>query len=416
MTSISRGPDHGARVSSFERIIAQHVHCFPRRAFCISRHRQIGCPALTGWARLAAKVHNSPDIMSGPVNKLLTDVTFTRIGTSGVGSSHCGDIWRAILRDMGRDMGLPETKSTLAALGYPLSCPTDQSGPVFLQRLAGTRVYMGGAFEGSGDCMHAIFVEISPRSPGRPAVRRIFPPQGYTGPCIGVTSGLGKVMGVPSYVENGDVNGGSLDYFIRVTPWTGHNWGPACKVTFHWRHRYRGKVQYCARQSPCQAAKAASAGLARRYVAYRHAASPREVVLGTGTTVPDLDPAAMSARGLAAVARAWKMLSRQCAANGGLPAYMCARYPSRKGGERLYSTFEYFPLKLGRRLYVGGMGHLGAGREYPPILLSIYAVPGRGQGKLSGLVGIWINPCCVTGAPPAVITHGAAADVNYRSE
>lgn len=357
--------------------------------------------------RLAARVHNSPGIMSEPGNRLLPNVMFDRFGTSDVGSSDCGNIWQTILGDM----GISKTKSRLEAPDCFM--PADQWGVYLLQRLPGTRVYMGGAFAGSGDCLHAVFVETSRRSSGHLLVRKIASPQGYTDPCIGVTSGLGTVMGVPSYVESGEVSGRSLDSFIRVTPWIGHGWGPACKVTFRWRYRYRGAVQYCARQAPCRAAKAASAELARRYVAFRHAASRREVVLSAGHAVPDLDQSAMSARGLAAVSRAWKMLSRQCAAHVGFPAYMCARYPSRKGGEALYTTFKYFPLKLGGQLYIGGIGHLGAGRGYPPILLSIYALPKKGQERLSGLVGIWINPSRAAGAPSELITYGEEAVVTY---
>lgn len=351
--------------------------------------------------RLAAKVHHSPNIIARSVNGLLPSVTFMRFGTSNVDPNDCGTIWKAIRLDM-------------SVSHLPLSCPTKHSGGVFLERLPGTRVYMGGAFEGSGECVHADFVETSRRSSDPLEVRTIAKPQGYTGPCIGRMSGLGKVLGVPSYVESGDVPGGSLEYFIRVTPWTGHKWGPACKVTFHWRFLYRSKVQYCARKSLCQAAKSASAKLSRRYVAYQNSrryvthqtsAFQRRAVISAGHVVPILDQSAMNSRGLSEVARAWKILARQCAPTG-LPAYMCARYPTRKGGEKLYSTFRFFPLKLGTRLYIGGIGHLGAGRAYSPILLSIFALPRRGQKALSGLVGIWINRCCATGAPSAVITYG----------
>ena len=354
--------------------------------------------------RLAAKVHHSPDIIAGSVNGLLPSVTFMRFGTSNVDPNDCGAIWKAIRLDM-------KTQP------LPLSCPTKHSGGVFLGHLPGTRVYMGGAFEGSGACVHAAFVETSRRSADPLEIRTITRPQGYTGPCIGRMSGLGKVLGTPSYVESGDVPGGSLAYFIRVTPWTGHKWGPACKVTFHWRFRYRSKVQYCARKSLCQAAKAASAKLARRYVAYQNSrrygvhqnsAFQRRAVISAGHVVPILEQSAMTSRGLAEVSRAWKILARQCTPTA-FPASMCARYPTRKGGEKLYSTFRFFPLKLGTRLYIGGIGHLGAGRAYPPILLSIYALPRSGQKALSGLVGIWITKCCATGAPSAVITYGEKA-------
>jgi hypothetical protein len=357
--------------------------------------------------RLAAEFHDSPVLKSEPVNRLIPNVAFAGVGTSGFGSGHCN-----ILRIVLRNLGVPKAKSGPKAAGC--SWPTDVPGLPFLERLPGTRVYMGGALAGSGDCLNAVFVETSRGPSGHPVVRRIASPQGYTSPCIGIMGGLGKVVGVPSYVESGSVRGSSFDYFIRVTPWRGHNWGPACKLTFHWRYRYRSKLQYCARQAPCRAAKAVSTELARRFVAYDHAASPREVVLRDGRAVPDLDQSARGARGLAAVARAWKMLTRQCAADAGLPV-MCARYPSRKGGERLYSTFKYFPLKLGGRLYIGGIGHLGAGRAYPPILLSIYALPTTGQKMLSGLVGIWIDPR-PTGAPREVITYGEEAAVTYPWE
>ena len=354
--------------------------------------------------RLAAKIHHPQNINAGSVNRLLPNVTFMRFGTSNVDPNNCGAIWKTIRLDM-------------RASHLPLSCPTKHSGGIFLQRLPGTRVYMGGAFEGSGACVHAVFVETSRRSSSPLEVRTITKPQGYTGPCIGRMSGLGKVLGVPSYVESGDVPGGSLENFIRVTPWTGRKWGPACKVTFNWRYRYRSKVQYCAQKSLCQAAKAASTKLARRYVAYQNSrryvvhqnsAFQRRAVISGGHVVPILDQSAMNFRGLAEVARAWQILARQCAPTG-LPLESCARYPTRKGGEKLYSTFRFFPLKLGTRLYIGGIGHLGAGRAYPPILLSIYAPPRSGQKALSGLVGIWINRCCATGAPSAVITYGEEA-------
>lgn len=353
--------------------------------------------------RLVAKVHNDPNIMSKSVNRLLPDVKFYAFGTLGVSSSDCRKIWQKIRQDM----GVSKTNSRLRAQYWRSSCPTDHSGPVFLQHLAGTRVYMGGAFEGSGSCMNAAFVETSRRSLGHLVIKTIAAPQGYTSPCIGRMGGLGEVMGVPSYVESGDVPGATLDYFIRVTPWTGHNWGRACKVTFHWHYQYRGKVQYCAPHAPCRAAKAASAELARRYIAYQRAAE-RRGGYALGKSVPDLDQAATSAQGLLAVARAWRILSRQCSVRS-FPAYMCARYPTRKGGEKLYSTFKLFPLRFGRRLYIGGIGHLGAGRAYPPILFSVYALPRKKQNKLDGLVGIWIKPCCATGAPSHVVTYGEEA-------
>ena len=273
-------------------------------------------------SRLAAKVHHSPNIIAGSVNRLLPRVTFMRFGTSNVDPNDCGDIWKTIRLDM--------RVSHLA-----LSCPTKHSGGVFLERLPGTRVYMGDAFQGSGECVHADFVETSRRSSDPLEVRTIAKPQGYTGPCIGRMSGLGKVLGVPSYVASGDVPGGSLEYFMRVTPWTGHKWSPACKVTFHWRFLYRSKAQYCARKSLCQAAKSASAKLARRYVAYQNSrryvahqnsAFQRRAVISAGHVVPILDQSAMNSRGLSEVARTWKILARQCAPTG-LPAYMCARYP-----------------------------------------------------------------------------------------
>jgi hypothetical protein len=127
--------------------------------------------------------------------------------------------------------------------------------------------------------------------------------------------------------ESGPVRGSSLDWFIRVTPWRGHEWGPACKPTFRWRFGYRSKLQFCAWQAPCRAARAASAELARRFVAYNHAASRRKVVQSDGHAVPDLDPSAMGVQGLAAVKRAWGMLSRQCTADGDLPEEMCAQFP-----------------------------------------------------------------------------------------
>ncbi len=361
--------------------------------------------------RLAAKVHHSPNIIAGSINRLLPRVTFMMFGTSNVDPDDCGTIWKAIRLDM-------KTQP------LPLSCPTKHSGGVFLERLPGTGVYMGGVFKGSGECVHADFVEASHRSSDPLEVRTIAKPQGYTGPCIGRMSGLGEVLGTPSYVESGDVPGGSLAYFIRVTPWTGHKWGSACKVTFHWRFLHRSKVQYCARKSLCQAAKAASAKLARRYIAYQNSrryvarqnsAFQRRAIISAGHVVPILDQSAMTSRGLTEVARAWKILARQCAPTA-LPASMCARYPTRKGGEKLYSTFRFFPLKLGTRLYIGGIGHLGAGRAHPPILVSIYAPPRSGQKALSGLAGIWISRCCATGAPSAVITHDEEATRFYRGK
>lgn len=356
-------------------------------------------------ARLAEEVHGSP----GPVNTLIPNVAFAGVDTRGFGSGHC-----KILQTVLRGLGVPKTKSELGA--KDCSWPMDAPGRPFLARLPSTRVYMGGALAGSGDCLNAVFVETSRGPSGHQAVRTIASPQGYTGPCIGIMGGFGIVLRVPSYVESGSVRGSSLDWFIRVTPWRGHDWGPACKLTFHWRSAYRSKLQFCARQAPCRAAKAASTELTRRFVAYNHATSRRKVIQSDGHTVPDLDPSAMGARGLAAVTRAWGMLSRQCTTDGDLPAYMCAEYPSPKGGERLYSSFTYFPLKLDGQLYIGGIGHLGAGRAYPPILLSVYALPTMGQKTLSGLVGIWIDPRRASRAPSKVITYGEEAAVTYPWE
>ena len=134
------------------------------------------------------------------------------------GSGHCN-----ILRIVLRNLGVPKAKSGPKAAGC--SWPTDVPGLPFLERLPGTRVYMGGALAGSGDCLNAVFVETSRGPSGHPVVRRVASPQGYTSPCIGIIGGLGKVVGVPSYVESGSVRGSSFDYFIRVTPWRGHNWG-----------------------------------------------------------------------------------------------------------------------------------------------------------------------------------------------
>lgn len=384
------------------------------RAICIALFAALSASTATAKSsaqrslctQLAAESHGSPDLTSEPVTSLIPDVAFVGVGTPGLWSGHCN-----ILQIVLRRLKVPKAK--LESKATDCSWPTDAPGRPFLERLPGTRVYMGGALAGSGDCLKAVFVETSRRPSDHPVVRTIASPQGYTSPCIGIKGGLGTVKGVPSYVESGFVRGSGLDYFIRVTPWRGHSWGHACKLIFHWRDRYRSKVQYCARQAPCRAAKAVSTELARNFVAYNHAASRREVILSDGHAVPDLDRSAMGPQGLAAVARAWRMLSRQCTTDGDLPAYMCAQYPSRKGGERLYSSFEYFPLKLAGRLYIGGIGHLGAGRAYPPILLSIYALPGTRQTMLSGLVGIWIDPRRATGAPSEAITYGEEAAVTY---
>ena len=356
-------------------------------------------------ARLAEEVHGSP----GPIGTLIPNVAFAGVGTPGFGSGHCN-----ILQIVLRGLGVQRTKSELRATDC--AWPVDGPGRPFLERLPGTRVYMGGALAGSGDCVNAVFVETSRGPSGHQEIRKIAAPQGYTGPCIGIMGGLGKVFGIPSYVESGSVRGSSSDWFVRITPWRDHDWGAACKLTFLWPSQYRSKLQFCARQAPCRAAKAASTGLARRFTAYNHAASRRKVVQSDGHAVPDLDPSAMGARGLAAVTHAWGMLSRQCTADGDLPAYMCAEYPSPKGGERLYSNFKYFPLKLDGQLYIGGIGHLGAGRAYPPILLSVYALPRMGQKTLSGLVGIWIDPRRASGVPSKVITYGEEAAVTYPWE
>jgi hypothetical protein len=288
-----------------------------------------------------------------------------------------------------------------------------------LEHLPDTPLYIGSVVAGTAECQTVAFAALS--SDG---LERVLPePAGYTGACWNLTGSLAKVLGHPAYVESGTVSSSSADAVVRVTPWTGHDWGGPCQLTVEFNYTLKLAQQFCSDAAPCRAAGAIALDIARGYVTYSAMRQwPMRPI--DDDVVPDFIGAAGIAGGpqaQAVVNAGWHVLKRRQQADipgvSPLVGTMASAFPTF-GHEApngawdyafSYVNFALLPLMLNGRLYLGAVGHNGVGwREGSNILFAVYAAPGADQDDLVPLAGFLIErkPSVLKGT---VVAEGGSA-------
>ncbi len=288
-----------------------------------------------------------------------------------------------------------------------------------LDHLADTPLYMGSVVAGTAECQAAAFATFS-----GDGVPHVLPdPAGYTGTCWNMQGSLARVLGHPAYVETGTVSSTSADALVRVSPWTGKDWGAPCQLTVEFNYMLELARQFCSEGAPCAAARAVALGMAQGYLNFSATQQPPMRPLDDGV-VPDFIGAAGIAGGpeaQAIVNAGWRALSRRQQANlpGVSPLFstMASVFPTfgyegPNGGWDYgfsYVNFVLVPLLLDGRLYLGAVGHNGWGwREGTNILFAVYVAPGADQDDLVPLAGFLIErkPSALRGT---VVAEGGSA-------
>lgn len=248
----------------------------------------------------------------------------------------------------------------LAELPEVKQIQTSPIGPQF-EHLPGTDIFMVQTIGGTANCEQAVFIEAKP---GHTA-RVIAKPRGFgaSGLCWYAHGDLGRVFGVPAYVEAGEVSMTNRNIEIRITPLTGADWGESCKLDLQFQTLFKLTEHYCGDEAVCPMATAVAIDIARSYLHHRNEAGGRaEFSFG----------ASPGADAVAAALRAKQDLT-ELTGTAVFPTFGQVVSPDAQDYSYSYSGFAYFPLMLGGRAFVAAVGHAGIGwREYNRTLFAVY--------------------------------------------
>jgi hypothetical protein len=281
----------------------------------------------------------------------------------------------------------------LADLPEVKQIQTSPIGPQF-ERLPSADIFMVQTIGGTANCEQAVFIEAKP---GQTA-RVIAKPRGFgiSGLCWYAHGDLGRVFGVPAYVEAGEVSMTNRDIEIRITPWTGNDWGQSCKVNLQFETLFKLTEHYCGDEAVCPMANAVALDVARSYLHHRNEAGVRAEFSFDASPGADAVAAALRA----------KQDLRESTGTAVFPTFGFVTPPDAQDYTYSYSGFAYFPLMLGGRAYVAAVGHAGIGwREYNRTLFAVY------DTALVPLAGFVILES--RGAMQVVVDNGESAQAKH---
>jgi hypothetical protein len=174
------------------------------------------------------------------------------------------------------------------------------------------------------------------------------------------------VYGRSAYLDGGALSDHNADTTYKISPWTGTGWGPDCKLTLKFQAGFVLTQRHCADRAICDNAAAEALAMASAYRAYREQ---------DGRRPHDQDrfrfgPSA-SADAEAAIERVLGRVKFNTE-TADFPAFGYKDpYASTPGFSD--SGFQYFPIRLAGRWYVGAIGHDGIGwRESGRTLIGVY--------------------------------------------
>ena len=262
-------------------------------------------------------------------------------------------------------------------------------GPIPLQgiqTLPGTDLFMPYGHVGAYECLAYMFV--TSKLGGALRVVKIPPdlPVDVSSPCelTNESAALAMVLGRPAYIESTRTDGDQPGSVLSVLPWLGTAWGTACQMSIRPAYRYPVTLRYCGPdRALCKAARRVAPRVARLYQAYS-----TESLDAFNQRLPGPKfrfDGALNAQEQALVDRAHRIAK----------SMVKSRVVPVRDRNAILMDFDFFPLKLGHRLYLGAatdgvnpadiarsfvpsdryLGHTGSQPE-PGMLFLVYQAPG----------------------------------------
>jgi hypothetical protein len=275
-----------------------------------------------------------------------------------------------INRAMNHPLGLEATLADMTEVKASLD-DEDSNWTIFIDRLAGTDIYVASDYQGTLHCQSSVFI----RAPQGAKPEIIDPPKGWQdgeGPCWTQSADAGLAFGQPAFIEHGAVSQTNDDERIKITPRTATGWGVSCSFSLHFRPMFKRTNQYCGDLVACAAARRMATSIAEAYE------RSQERARHTGGFWYGHKP---SDSEFTAIKR---FIDPQMLAG-------TTEFPMFGANDGLgysYSGFALFPLTMNGRAYIAAIGHDGVGwRESRNTLLAIYMPNG---GKLTPLAGFVI--------------------------
>jgi hypothetical protein len=264
----------------------------------------------------------------------------------------------------GLETNLAYSPAVRKAIGFDIGTPAIAAMP-------GSDLRAVQVVEGTLECQTVTFVRVE----GVSAPRIVDPPPFFSnGLCWTQGGDVGEVFDKAAFIEHGALSEISDETDVQITPWTGSDWGPACRLALHFRPAFKRTEAFCGDQAVCDAADAVAVRLAAAYAAKRQ-------------NDADTTPFAFGPAPTPAAAAAVKAVQAAPNATETTPfptfgAKAQTRFPGYS-----YTGFQLFPLTLDGRAYVAAIGYGGVGwRQTGDILLSVYAADGAALKPLAGLV------------------------------
>lgn len=266
-----------------------------------------------------------------------------------------------------------------------------QSWTIFVEHVPGTDLYDAYSLQGTLHCQSDILVRA--RQGELPSV--VANPPTYKGGLCWTQSGdLGEVNRRPVFITHGATDPTAFDQDLQITPYRNGTWGTPCRVSLTFRTTYKIASRFCADPLACKLGDGIAVSVASRFGEdANHGKEVEHFSLGPPPS-PEL-----------ASEVAKLMDDKGPSTTPEFPTFGAKDDP---GPPWSYSDFQFFPLTLDGRPYVGAIGHEGVGcRAGDTTLLAVYEPHGKTLKALASFVLVRsVSGLKAASLKPAVVESG----------
>ena len=245
-----------------------------------------------------------------------------------------------------------------------------QSWTIFVEHVPGTDLYDAYSLQGTLHCQSDVLIRARPgEAPGVVAN----PPTYKGGLCWTQSGDLGEVNRHPVFITHGATDPTAFDQDLQITLYKNGRWGSACRVSVTFWTTYKVAAHFCADTVACKVGESIAARAASRFGEgeshgkvvehFSFGASPStELASEVSKLMDDKGPTTT-------------------------PEFPTFGAKDDPGHPWSYSDFQFFPLTLDGRPYVGAIGHEGVGwRAGDTTLFAIYEPQGEMLKPLASFV------------------------------